>query len=153
MAATGWFLFVGALGTMTRSSDQMETLTIVLTGANWLTRAPGVAIGILLLIAARLAKGWFAMPAIIGGSFAVFYFALALSGNSLEWVGAAELLLGPFPDTALVDALPFATAPRADWGAIAGQSAYILTVVAIAVVGMLLNVSGAAMATTGSRAD
>lgn len=152
MAATGWFLLVGALGMMTGSSNQAEALEAVLSGANWLRWAPGVLIGGLLLVASRRMSGWGTLPMVIGGAFVVFYALLFYSGQTLDWAGAKGLLLGPFPEASLLDALPLTTAPQADWAAIAGQSAFIIAAVAMAVVGMLLNLSGVELA-TGRIAD
>ncbi|MDF2235079.1 SulP family inorganic anion transporter [Albimonas sp. CAU 1670] len=152
MAATGWFLLVGAFGSMLGVAGQGEVLAIVLRGEDWLRWAPGTAIALALLVAARRIRGAAALPVVVCLAFATFYAALALGDRTLDWAGAQGLLLGPFPDTLLTDAMPLHTAARADWGAILGQAPLVLTAVAMAVVGMLLNLTGAELA-TGRRAS
>ncbi|MGI9521630.1 MAG: SulP family inorganic anion transporter [Hyphomicrobiaceae bacterium] len=152
MAATGWFLLIGAFATMTRKADQNAVFDFLLGGQGWMQWGPGIAIGLALFFAARVLKSWAALPVVIGGSFACFYAVLAIGGTSLDWAADKGLLLGPFPDTDWSEALPNNTAKFADWFAIADHIPFILAAVVMAVVGMLLNLTGAELA-TGEPAD
>ncbi len=152
MAATGWFLFVGAISSMTRSPDLGEALSLFMTGAEWRKWGPGVLIGLVLFLSTRVLKSWFALPVVIGLSFAAFYVFLGVSGLSLDWASAEGLLLGPFAETLIADALPTTIVAQADWRAIADQAGFVLTAVAIGIVGMLLNLTGAELS-SGQAAD
>ena len=70
-----------------------------------------------------------------------------MRGKTSDGAGGLGLLLGPFPEVQRFDVMPTATMARADWGAIAAQTPLILAAVAMAVVGMLLNLTGVELAT------
>ena len=125
LAGTGWLLVEGSLD--------------VMTSAHWI---PGVAFGIALVAVARRLRSPVVLPvgALVG--LLAFYLVAAAAGATIDDLERHGWLLGPFPEGSLwgtwtVDALGVA-----DWGAVLAQAPAAAGLTAIALVTILLNISG-----------
>lgn len=152
LAATGFFLVLGAAAAMTGRSADPLALAPLLTGEDWARWVPGMLFGLGLFAVSRVMGGWQAMPAGLAVGFAGFFGGLHALGVDLETAAEMGLLLGPFEGEGFAAALDPGRLLRADWGAVAGQGSVIVTAVAMCAVGLLLNASAVEMA-TGARAD
>ena len=125
LAGTGWLLVEGSLD--------------VMTSAHWI---PGVAFGIALVAVARRLRSPVVLPvgALVG--LLAFYLVAVAAGATIDDLERHGWLLGPFPEGSLwgtwtVDALGVA-----DWGAVLAQAPAAAALTAIALVTILLNISG-----------
>ena len=143
LAGTGWLLMRGSLDVMTGESDVLGDLG---TAASWAAAAhwlPGVAFGIALVAVSRRLRSPIVLPAgVLVGLFA-FYVAAVAAGATIEDLERGGWLLGPFPDegslwgTWTVDAVGVV-----DWDAVLAQAPAAAALTAIALVTILLNISG-----------
>lgn len=142
LAGTGWLLVRGAFGVMTDRPVGLGTLGALAEGAVAIRWLPGAVFALALLVVLRRVKHSLALPAMVLGSIALFYLALAATGTSLERARQLGLLLGPFPEHALWRPLVVEALAGADWGVVAGQLVSVGPVVVIGVVALLLNATG-----------
>lgn len=142
LAGTGWLLVRGALGVMADRPVGFRTLGGLVEPAVALRWVPGALFALALLFVLRRVKHYLALPAMVLGSIALFYLALAATGTTLEQARRLGLLLGPFPEHALWRPLAFEALAGADWGLVASQIPSVGPVVVIGVVALLLNASG-----------
>ena len=135
LAGTGWLLMRGSLDVMTGASGNGRGAT----AAHWL---PGVAFGLVLVAVSRRLRTPLVLPAgVLVGLFA-FYVVAVAAGATIEDLERGGWLLGPFPEGSLwgtwtVDALGVA-----DWDAVLAQAPAAAALTAIALVTILLNISG-----------
>jgi SulP family sulfate permease len=125
LAGTGWLLVEGSLD--------------VMTSAHWI---PGVAFGLALVAVARRLRSPIVLPVGVLAGLLAFYVAAAVAGATIDDLEREGWLLGPFPEGSLwgtwtVDALGVA-----DWDAVLAQAPAAAALTAIALVAILLNISG-----------
>ncbi len=130
LAGTGWLLMRGSLDVMTGGSD---------AASHWL---PGVAFGLALVAVSRRLRSPIVLPGGVLVGLLAFYVAAAAGGATIEDLERGGGLLGPFPEGSLwgtwtVDALGVA-----DWDAVLAQAPAAAALTAIALVTILLNISG-----------
>lgn len=147
LAGTGWFATVGAVQVLTGIAPGLATLPLLLRRDPLTHLAPGVLLALVLLVVARRGAHFFVMPLLLLGSGALFYGMLALLGVSPEAAEAQGWLLGPFAGGNLYRPLGPGDLAHIDWSALAGQAGAVVTIMAIAAVGLLLHVSGLAVET------
>lgn len=125
LAGTGWLLVEGSLD--------------VMTSAHWI---PGVAFGLVLFAVARRLRSPIVLPAGAVVGLLGFYLVALAAGATIDDLERDGWLLGPFPEGSLwgtwtVDALGVA-----DWDAVLAQAPAAAALTAIALVTILLNISG-----------
>lgn len=104
---------------------------------------PVLLLALILLWVARRDTTDFGVPTVLVVSFAVFYAGLKLAGIDLESAGQMGLLLGPFgPGGGEWHMISVDVVTRADYGAILAETPALLTLVGLALVGVILNASG-----------
>jgi SulP family sulfate permease len=142
IAGTGWLLLKGGLyvasgvevhlGTIGSMVDR-ETLT------HWL---PALAFGVIVLLAVRLVKKPLVIPIVLAVGLALFAIGMLVTGSSIEDARTGLWLLGPYRSGWLFQLWTARALTGADWWAVLGQAAGIVTVVFVAVIGVLFNISG-----------
>lgn len=104
---------------------------------------PVLLLGLILFWVARRDTSDFGVPIVLVVSFAVFYAGLKLAGIDLASAGQMGLLLGPFgPGGGEWRMISVDVVTRANYGAILAETPALLTLVGLALVGMILNSSG-----------
>jgi SulP family sulfate permease len=146
LAGTGWLLAIGALGVLAGRSLTLSTAGEFGSADLVVRWLPGVAFGTFLLLLTRKVQHFLAIPAAILGAAALFFATLAATGTSVPEAEAGGWLLGPLPSESLWRPWSLEALAAADWGAIVSQALGIATVALLAVVTMLLNVSGIELA-------
>lgn len=149
LAGTGWLLVVGALRVMTDVAPGVELLDPA-DLVHWL---PGLAIGMLILLALRRRSHFLLMPGLIGGGIALFYLVTSLLGNSPATAMASGWLLGPLPSGQLWDPAAVLAIKDAHWSVVFQHHLLSLAAIPlISTVGLLLNASALELA-LGRDAD
>lgn len=104
---------------------------------------PVLLLALVLFWVARRDRSGFGVPIVLALSFAVFYAGLKLAGIDLASAGQMGLLLGPFgPGAGEWRMISAKVVTQADYGAILAEAPGLLTLVGLALVGMILNASG-----------
>ncbi len=146
LVATGYLLLMGAIGMATGQSVSVWTIARVLEADVAIRWVPWVLYGAVLCAITRSFGHWLVLPGCIVIGVLSFYAALFLTGGDLEFARAADLLLGPFEEGALLQDFTPILLPRADPPAVLAQAPSILAVAGMAIVGALLNASALSVA-------
>jgi sulfate permease, SulP family len=143
LAGTGWLLLKGGIlvaGGVAPALDTIGDLADELVWKRWLV---ALAFGILMFVAVRIVKRPFVIPAMLLFGVVAFGIGMAVTGSTFDLArGGGWLLYGPFDDPTSWEPWPLRAITGADWSAVAGQWASILTAVFVAVLAVLFNVSG-----------
>jgi len=138
LAGTGWLLIRGGVDILVGYSVGLAELSDLLSSANARLWIPGVALGLTLVLARRFIRQPWVLPALIGLALIVFWGATLLLA-SVDQARAGGWLLGPFESTPRWTPLGPSDFSAADWGAVVGQVGDLLTILVLAVVGLLFN--------------
>jgi SulP family sulfate permease len=143
IAGTGWLLLKSGIYV---SSDQSLFLTPIgdlFHGELLKLWVPAFAFGVILLMATRLVKSPFVIPALLGIGLVLFAIGMVVTGSSIESARSGHwLLLGPFDEFQRWQPWTLRALTGADWSAVAGQWAGILTAVFVAVIAIGFHLSG-----------
>lgn len=137
LAGTGYLILTGALGILGAQgpADFTESGAV---GSLW----PGVLLAALFFVATRRRWGSrsyliFLVAAIVG-----FHVFVSISGVSSAEAMERGWLLGPFPDGSLWPGTIVSSLTDVDWGAVAGETAGLFTIILIVPITLLLYLSG-----------
>lgn len=136
LAATGWLLVKGSVGVMSGVAFDLGDLGSL--GPVIDPLLPGVAFAIVLLVAGKLSDNVMVMPAIIVGSIGAFYAVLGVSGTSRDSAIDDGWLLEPFGGGMLLEPI---SPGDIEWSIVTGEVAGLGTVLVIAVISVLLNIT------------
>jgi SulP family sulfate permease len=125
LAGTGWLLVEGSLD--------------VMTSEHWI---PGIAFGLALVAASRRLRSPIVLPAGVLVGLLAFYAVAAAAGASVDDLEREGWLLGPFPEGSLLGTWSVDAVGVADWSAVLAQAPAAAALTAIALVTILLNISG-----------
>lgn len=142
MAGTGWLLVKGGLDVMVDFGVGLADIPDLFSTDLAKFWIPGFAIGIVTWLIGRSDR----LPVIaIGGTVLFctigFYVVVALT-SSLDAVQDAGWLIGPFPDGAGPSLVTPGELASADWGRFLSEITGIVSVVAVSIMVMLLNMTG-----------
>ncbi len=138
LAATGYLILVVGLD-MASGPDVGGLLSV---GAVW-RYGPVLLLALILLWVARRGGSGIGVPVVLAASFAVFYVGLQIGGIDLATAGRMGLLLGPFDEGAgQWPTISLDVITQADYGEILTETPALLTLVGLALVGVILNASG-----------
>lgn len=144
LAGTGYLILVGSLDILGAGSSALTTTDAL--GLLW----PGLGFGAAFLLASLRSWPGRAYLGLLVGGIAGFHIVALAAG-----VGASESLergwlLGPFPDGSLWPGFAIDALAGADWGAIAGEAASLVTILLLVPLTLLLYISALEV---GTRSD
>jgi SulP family sulfate permease len=142
LAGTGWLLVRGSLDVMTGAPDllgDLGTATSWAATSHWL---PGVAFGIALVAVSRRFRSPLVLPLGVLVGLLAFYVATFAAGATLGDLERHGWLLGPFPEGPLLGTWTVDALGVADWDAVLAQAPAAAALAAIALLTILLNISG-----------
>ncbi|HEU4355677.1 MAG TPA: SulP family inorganic anion transporter [Actinomycetota bacterium] len=142
LAGTGWLLLTGGIYVACGVSPHLKSIPKLLEGHQLKLWLPALAFGVILLIAVRLVRRPMVIPTVIGIGLAVFVIGMLVTGTSIEEARDGRWLLGPFEGTSLWEPWTLRALTGADWSAVLGEWTGIATVVFVAAIAILFNVSG-----------
>lgn len=142
LAGTGWLLLTGGIGVMSPVPFSLNNILALFPLEVLIFWAPGVIIGFVLLQILNRYSHFLIVPGFLVGTAALFYAIAALVGIPAATLGAQGWLMGPFPDTGLLQPIRLAELSQVRWDAVLGQAGGIGSVMMISVVAFLLNGSG-----------
>ncbi len=147
LAGTGYLILVGAIEIM-RVGSAGDLMSGDALGLFW----PGLALAVLFFIASRRKwPSWAYLVFLAGGVIGFHVITRALGIDKAESLQRGWLL-GPFPEGALWPGPAFGSIADADWGAIAGEAAGLITILLIVPITLLLYI-GALEVETKSDVD
>ena len=139
LAATGWLLFKGSFSVMAdQTFDFTELRALGEVMHLWL---PGAAFALITLFVSLKYSNVFIMPGLIIGAVALFHMTLFLIGASSQEAIDGGWLLQPFGDGALWQPVPLSTFLAADWTLFVTEFTGLATVLSIALISVLLNLT------------
>ncbi|MHA3978762.1 SulP family inorganic anion transporter [Halovulum sp. GXIMD14794] len=147
LAATGLVLTLGSLGMMIKEEVSVWSLHLLFVEGNPMRWLPWLAVATVMVVAARLIASDYVMPALLLISGAGFFAVLWLADLSVQDAADMRLLLGPFEGGNLLAGLSPALLAEADWMIVMTQAPTVLAIVAMVLLGTLLNASGIEVAT------
>jgi len=138
LAGTGWLLIKGAVNVMAGRRIGLSELTDLLTSEDMKLLVPGVVLGVALVVAQRTMRRPWVLPVFVLGALLLFW-ASTLVFGSVDEAKAGGWLLGPFVESPRWVPIGPSAFADADWGAIVGQVGDLLTIIVLAIVGLLFN--------------
>jgi sulfate permease, SulP family len=139
LAGTGWLLFKGSFSVMAGVAFDFADLPALVGVAKlWL---PGVAFAFIVFFASHRYSHFLVMPGLIIGAICFFHLNLFVSGTSLPEAVMQGWLIEPFDSGGLWQPVDFNMLTRIDWLPIFGEVAGIGTLIVIAVIAVLLNLT------------
>ncbi len=142
LAATGYLLTTGAIGLLMDQSIQFTDLPGLFEADAVLRWLPWIGLAAVVVVAARVFSSDLTLPACVLMIGVGFYLWLYIAGIDMQSAADRGWLLGPFPapeggEYDIADLIA-----QVDIVAIGGQMHLIFGVVALAILGALLNMSG-----------
>ena len=141
LAGTGWLLLKSGIYVASRVEVHLSTIGSMIGSEPLKHGLPALALGVILLVAVRLAKQPLVIPTVLAAGLALFAVGVLVTGSSIDTVREGGWLLGPFRSDRLFQLWTFRALTGADWSAVLGQALGIATVVLVAVIGVLFNIS------------
>jgi sulfate permease, SulP family len=142
LVATGYLLTTVAIGMTLGQNVSLWSWTILFAPGNPEKWIPWLVAGVLFCVASKRIQHGLVIPACVVIATAGFYLTLWLTGASIQEAQARGFLLGPFDKAGLYADLGPWILTEAKWSVVALQFPSMIAVISMAIVGLLLNVSG-----------
>jgi SulP family sulfate permease len=142
LAGTGWLLFKGGLFVACRVPLRVDTISTYIDTFTLIRWAPALVFGVVLFLATRLIRRPWVIPVVLAIGFVLFAIGVPLTGNTLSSARHGLWLLGPFRSAQLDQIWTIRAFRYADWSAVFGQTAGIVTTIFVAVMGCFFNIGG-----------
>jgi SulP family sulfate permease len=142
LAGTGWLLFKGGLFVSSGVELHFRTVELMASPVTLKHWVPAFAFGVILLVAVRQVKKPLVIPIVIAFGLVAFAIGMLVTGSSIDAAKEGRWLLGPFESARLWQPWTFRALSGADWSAVLGQWAGIVTAVFVATIAILFNISG-----------
>ena len=142
LAGAGWLLFRGGIYLASRVSPYFTPLGDLFESSalpRWLA---ALAFGVVLLIAVRLFRRPFVIPAVIAIGLAGFFVVMVVTGSSVDDVRGGGWLVGSFDQGVLWQPWSTNAITGADWLGVLQSWAGILAAVFVTTLAILFNISG-----------
>lgn len=142
LAGTGWLLFKGGLYVASGVEVHLRTVGLLSRAdplKHWL---PAFVFGVVLLLAVRLVRKPQVIPIALAAGLVLFAVGLFATGSGIAEAREGRWLLGPFETARLWQPWTARAITGADWPAVLGQWAGIVTAVLVAALAILFNISG-----------
>lgn len=140
-AGTGWLLLRGGVEVMHGAGIEFTELPDLFVWDQAKLILPGLAFAFFLVAVLRSRITNVVVSALFLVAIGAFHL-VGRSVSSIEQLEADGWLFGPFPTDASWKPVSPSDVADADWGALLGHALPIVAVVAVAIVGLLLNLSG-----------
>ena len=147
LAATGYLLVTGAIGMALRNNVSIWSANVLFAPGNPEKWGPWIVAAALFYIAVKRIQHGLVLPTCFVVAVLCFYGALWLLGIDVATAQTYGLLLRPFEEANLYSSLDPGLLVQARWDVVATQLPSVLTVIGMATIGSLLNVSGLELAT------
>jgi len=147
LAGSGWLVTIGAVQVLTGIAPGATTLRLLARRDPLAHLAPGVLLALVLLVVVRRVAHFLVMLTLVLGSVALFYATLLLMKTPPGVAEARGWLLGPFTGGSLYHPPGLGDIGHINGPALGAQTGGMVTVMVVAAVGLLLNVTGLAVGT------
>ncbi len=146
LAGTGWMLSVGSIGVMCDVPLEISTLGQLATAETAWRWGPGVAFAAILFVVMRRWSHFVVLPAALLLGASLFFAGFTLAGMDLEDVKQGGFVLTGMPDHGLWPPFGIGDLALIDWHMVLVHLPVAFTVALVAIVGMVLNLSGLELA-------
>lgn len=143
LVATGFLILDGARAILFESPDGSPVMSLE-EMVRWL---PGLVLGLAVVVLARNRRGRLAVPWLIAATIVGFHLGIAVAGVDRATAIEQGWLLGGFEGQALWQPDVLRTIGDADWGTVFGQAGALVTVIALAVISLMIKVHAMDQAT------
>jgi sulfate permease, SulP family len=147
LAATGWLVFKGGLTVLLGWPITVRDADRLLDMGTLARALPGVVFGIALLVFVPRTRHPLALPALILAGFAAFHVAARSGGLSPAEAADGGWVIGPATGS-LLELWDPRTLGEVEWASFSHLGPAFLTVQAVVIVTLLLNVAGIEVATS-----
>lgn len=141
VAGTGWLLFRGGIEVMVERPLRWSELGDLLAWSTSKFLVLGVVLGLFMVICVLFDVTSVAISSAILAA-AIGFHIVGRSRSSIGELEADGWLIGPFPEGGGWKPIGPSDLSTADWGLLAAHSLSILAIVAVSIVGLMLNISG-----------
>ena len=139
LAGTGWLLFKGSFSVMADVPLELARIDALLEKANlWI---PGAVFALTTLLLTSRFKHFLVMPALIFGTVVLFYAIVFVADSSIDQAIVQGWLLEPFGGGGLWQPVAVSDLTAVDLGLVWDQIGGISTILVIAVISVLLNLT------------
>jgi SulP family sulfate permease len=142
LAGTGWLLFKNGIYIASGVELHLRTFWLLVSPVTLKRWVPALAFGVILLLAVRRVKKPLVIPIVLGIGIVLFAIGMLVTGSSIDAAQHGRWLLGPFESARLWQPWTLRAITGADWSAVLGQWAEILTAVFVATLAISFNISG-----------
>lgn len=147
VAGSGLLILFGALRVIVGGEFNFMTMDGMMEPlrlARWLT---GITFGVILLLVLRRFSHPLLVPGALFAGVLLYHLGLAAAGVTSAQAQAADLLLGPFPDSTGLSLPPWTRLSADGWMQLTAQIPTLGAIILVSVVALLLNASGLELAT------
>jgi SulP family sulfate permease len=143
LAGTGWLLLKSGIYVSSDESPYLTPIGDLFHGELLKLWLPAFVFGLILLVATRLVKSPLVIPVVLAIGVVLFAIGMVVTGSSIASARSGHwLLLGPFDSFETWQPWTLRALTGADWSAVLGQWAGVVTAVFVAVIPILFNISG-----------
>jgi sulfate permease, SulP family len=142
LAGAGWLLFRGGIYLASRVSPYFTPLGDLFESAALQRWLAALAFGVVMLIAVRVFKRPFVIPAVIAIGLVGFFVVMVATGSAIDDVREGGWLVGSFDQGVLWETWSISAITGADWLSVLQSWAGILAAAFVATLAILFNISG-----------
>jgi SulP family sulfate permease len=139
LAGTGWLLFKGSFSVMAGVALDLTDISALL--GEFMLWGPGAAFAVIVLFGSQRFTHYLVMPGLILGAIALFHLVLLATGTGLQSAISQGWLLEPFGDGGLWQPIDIEAIGAIDWKVLVGEVTGLGTILVIAVISVLLNLT------------
>jgi len=139
LAGTGWLLLKGSFSVMSGVTLEWANISALL--GEVVLWGPGAAFAAIVLFGSQRFTHYLVMPGLILGAIALFHVVLLATGTSVQSAISQGWLLEPFGDGGLWQPIGVADIAMIDWHVLVGEVTGLGTILVIAVISVLLNLT------------
>lgn len=147
LTGSGLLLVSGSIGVMTGVDFGISRIPQFFEPGLLYMWMPGVLLAVALLFLLRKFKNFFILPALLFGGIALFYLIVFLFKIPISEAMEQGWLLGSLSGGSFWSPINYQDYTRVEWTAVRGQLGNIIAVPILAIISLLLNVSGIELAT------
>jgi len=148
LAGAGIMLILGALSVMNGKTITLYNLGQLFQANGWAQWVSGVCFAVVLYLLVQKVNHYLTLPIMLGGTVALFYVVLAVSGNSAADAARQGWLTSGLPEGGVLPRLWNPSSfSQVNWNILLGQAGSLLACVVVSLISLLLNTTALELST------